>query len=595
MNKFVEMLQKGEDLIARTNELLANDLDLNVAGTVDIATYLSDLKAVHADSLAFTDDAVMADLVSAKGDMSQEEYFDYLARFSQMCREISGNLRDRIYDRTAKFDIAFNNKNELYRFHNETITSLNADVNAYNRDLARIDRKITRLRDRLAKNENAEVAAIINEQINSLEDERDEVQAKKDDKLAKIEEHRAAQKKILYGGPAVVPAPVVEPEQELEEQVEETPEQSVNDVEPVAEEEEPELENPPVPEETPEEVEELPELPQEDEEIEEGMDDGIVPAFPGLDDDEEEIEETPEEVEEELPELPEEIEEEENPELPQEEEEEQEVVPGPVPTQDDDEPIEVIHHTDAKPTLLQKIGKIINVAAAFLSFAHFGLHLVQHNGLGLAHENESQLDEDDLEDVTEPEETTPEDTEPENTVPDTNGPSDTTPEDTTPEEKPEDTTPEEKPEDTTPEEKPEDTTPEEKPEETTPEEKPEETVPETVAPLPAELEENESIVDRETGMEVTHTGDSYLHQGDVTTEQEDRDLIETDHNTNIVVEDDLIPDQQLPDLTGDEQTYEEAVENMTEEEVADLDAAIAEWAASFDASQLDGNNLTLTP
>ena len=96
-------------------------------------------------------------------------------------------------------------------------------------------------------------------------------------------------------------------------------------------------------------------------------------------------------------------------------------------------------------------------------------------------------------------------------------------------------------------------------------------------------------------MEVTHTGDSYLHQGDVTTEQEDRDLIETDHNTNIVVEDDLIPDQQLPDLTGDEQTYEEAVENMTEEEVADLDAAIAEWAASFDASQLDGNNLTLTP
>ena len=96
-------------------------------------------------------------------------------------------------------------------------------------------------------------------------------------------------------------------------------------------------------------------------------------------------------------------------------------------------------------------------------------------------------------------------------------------------------------------------------------------------------------------MEVTHTGDSYLHQGDVTTEQEDRDLIETDHNTNIVVEDDLIPDQQLPDLTGDEQTYEEAVENMTEEEVADLDAAIAEWAASFDASQLDGNSLTLTP
>ena len=126
------------------------------------------------------------------------------------------------------------------------------------------------------------------------------------------------------------------------------------------------------------------------------------------------------------------------------------------------------------------------------------------------------------------------------------------------------------------------------------EEKPEETVPETVAPLPAELEENESIVDRETGMEVTHTGDSYLHQGDVTTEQEDRDLIETDHNTNIVVEDDLIPDQQLPDLTGDEQTYEEAVENMTEEEVADLDAAIAEWAASFDASQLDGNSLRQT-
>ena len=40
MNRFLEMIQKGEDLIARTNELLNNEIDLATSGSVDIATYL---------------------------------------------------------------------------------------------------------------------------------------------------------------------------------------------------------------------------------------------------------------------------------------------------------------------------------------------------------------------------------------------------------------------------------------------------------------------------------------------------------------------------------------------------------------------------
>ena len=74
----------------------------------------------------------------------------------------------------------------------------------------------------------------------------------------------------------------------------------------------------------------------------------------------------------------------------------------------------------------------------------------------------------------------------------------------------------------------------------------------------------------------------------------------TDHDTSIVTEEDTVPDQIPVETTGEEKTYEEAVTEMTNEEISNLDAAIADWAAQFEM-QLNGeapteeSELTLRP
>ena len=62
----------------------------------------------------------------------------------------------------------------------------------------------------------------------------------------------------------------------------------------------------------------------------------------------------------------------------------------------------------------------------------------------------------------------------------------------------------------------------------------------------------------------------------------------------------MVPDTIPVETTGEEQTYEEAVTEMTDEEIENLDAAIADWAAQFE-QQLNGEvptedaGLTLRP
>ena len=102
-------------------------------------------------------------------------------------------------------------------------------------------------------------------------------------------------------------------------------------------------------------------------------------------------------------------------------------------------------------------------------------------------------------------------------------------------------------------------------------------------------------------MEITSDGSAYLEVDEnVTITQENRDLIETDHDTSIVVEEDMQPDQEPVETTGQEQTYEEAVTEMTNEEISNLDAAIADWAAQFEMQlngevQTEESELTLRP
>ena len=81
MNRFDEMIQKGEDLIARTNALLEQDIDLENAGSVDIATYLTDLKAIHAESLEFTNPDVAESLEQYRAGMTNEEYMEHLTQY----------------------------------------------------------------------------------------------------------------------------------------------------------------------------------------------------------------------------------------------------------------------------------------------------------------------------------------------------------------------------------------------------------------------------------------------------------------------------------------------------------------------------------
>ena len=124
--------------------------------------------------------------------------------------------------------------------------------------------------------------------------------------------------------------------------------------------------------------------------------------------------------------------------------------------------------------------------------------------------------------------------------------------------------------------------------------------------FPIELGSGEVAYNSETGVEVTKDGSAYLHNEDgSTTNQEDRDLDVTDHDTSVVVEEDLYPDINPPvnspsldeqiaavPETGQEQTYQEAVtnDNLTQGEQDNLDSALNAFT-----DFLNDENLTLTP
>ena len=561
MNKFAEMIQKGEELIAKTNEILNNELDLDVAGTVSIATYLTDLKDIHKESLEFTNPDIVANFEQYRENLSNEEYMNYLTRFLMVRNIIEGDLRDRLYDKTAKYDIALNNNLERYKQYNKEIDRLNNDIAAIRGDIASIDTALAVLRN----NNVTDNFALMNFRQSLVE--------RIANKEAEIETIKEEQKRLLYGGSSHNVAPVITQENNL---TEDAPENVVGDV--PAENINPEVVLPeneqPENTEIPGAENDVPVGDGTDVVNENENDENLIPVFPVLPGEEEQPELPGENVDETLPELSEEVEDEEVlPELPEEVGDEEEQTDTPVlPVQDDDEEVEVVQHTDAKPTLLRKIGTIIGAVIAMLgslsimalTVDHFQNHHNDEPALEQDTKNDDNVEEDDILDDTTPENTVPEDIVPEDTTPENTVPEDTTPENTVPE----DTTPE----NTTPE----NTTPQN----TTPENK--------VEPLPAQLEVGEVIYDTETGVEVTHDGTTYLNSSEgVADVIDNQDLVKTDSGASIVTQDniqyDLNPATTVTQ-TGNEQTYEEAIKDMSAEEISELDAAIAQFASEFDSS-----------
>lgn len=553
MNRFLEMIQKGEDLIARTNELLDNEIDLATSGSVDIATYLTDLKAIHAESLDFTNPDVAESLEQYREGMENEEYMDYLTQYLTIRGRIMGELRDRVYDRTSKVDMAFNAKTAEYMNLNREISSLKADIEAINKDIEQLDKSITILTN-----------ANQTEAVTALETAKNNMLARIREKEARIEEIKREQEVLLHGG-------VVQRHEEEHEEEHEAEHENEHEAEHETEHEaehqdDEEAERAPLPEEDDDDDEEEVE---EEEEQQHGP--GFVPVFPELgDNDGEEEPQDEEEEDTELAPLPEEddddaadSDDEAEDEDEEEEEDDQELAPVP----DDEEEIEVIHHTDAKPTLLRRIGNVVYAVIAFLgSLAAITVtvdHFQNHHDMDPALEQDSQLgDEDDLEDNP-----APDDQEDDLTQ---------TPDDQTPDNTPEDHTPSQ--DDDKDDEKDPGTDKDE-----------EQDQEDELGALPAELAPGEYIYDRETGVEVTSTGNAYVHAGDITLDDGERDLTSTDHGTVIVGAEDMQTDQKLPELTGEELTYDEVTEDMSAQEISDLDAALAEWAAQFD------QGLTLKP
>lgn len=563
MNRFLEMIQKGEDLIARTNELLDNEIDLATSGSVDIATYLTDLKAIHAESLEFTNPDVAESLEQYREGMENDEYMDYLTQYLTIRGRIMGELRDRVYDRTAKVDMAFNAKTAEYMNLNREISSLKADIEAINKDIEQLDKSIA-----ILTNANQTDA------VTALETAKNNMLARIREKEARIEEIKREQEVLLHGG--VVQHHEAEHEEEHEAEHEAEHENEHQDDE--------EVERAPLPEEDDDDDEEEVE---EEEEQQHGP--GFVPVFPELGDGDGEEPQDEEEEDAELAPLPveddddaadsdDEAEDEEE----EEEEDDQELAPVP----EDDEEIEVIHHTDAKPTLLRRIGNVVYAVITFLgSLAAITVtvdHFENHHDMDPALEQESQLgDEDDLEDNPAPDDQEDEQDQDNDQDDDlTQTPDDQTPDDQTPSQDDEDK------EDDKDDDKEDDKEDDKDPGTDKDEEQDQE---DELGALPAELAPGEYIYDRETGVEVTSTGDAYVHTGDITLDDGERDLTSTDHGTVIVGAEDMQTDQKLPELTGEELTYDEVTEDMSAQEISDLDAALAEWAAQFD------QGLTLKP
>lgn len=559
MNRFTEMIQMGEDLIARTKTLLDNEIDLTTSGSVDIATYLSDLKAIHSESLDFTNPDVAESLEQYRVGMTNEEYMEHLTQYLTIRGQILGELRDRLYDKTAKVDMAFNAKTAEYNALNEEISTLKADIESIKADIAHLDVTIEILN---RSNNEAAVGAIVQAKNNML--------ARIAEKEARIEQIKQEQHVLLHGVPAA------QQENDHENENNHTDNNEGNNTPEENQDQEDEHERAPLPQEDEDDIEE--EAERDNNQQQDGQ--GFVPVFPDLDQDDEEQEQEAQdqqdrEQQDEREPLPQEEAEDQDLEpLPEEddveEEEEEEEQLDPIPNDEDEQ--EVIHHTDAKPTLLRKIGNIVYAVVAFLSMAHLGVHVAEH-GISLDHEpaleQESQLDEEDLEEVPNQTEDDEEETQDQEQNQDDN-------------QEQEDDEVVDTPNDVTPDD---DNKEDEEQEETNEEEE----IP-ALSALPAELSPLEYIVDNQTGLEVTSTGDAYVHTEDgVTLDDGQRELTATDNGTVIVGQEDMQTDQKLPELTGNEVTYEEATADMTAQEISELDAALAEWASQFDTG------LTLKP
>ena len=104
----------------------------------------------------------------------------------------------------------------------------------------------------------------------------------------------------------------------------------------------------------------------------------------------------------------------------------------------------------------------------------------------------------------------------------------------------------------------------------------------------------EVAYNEKTGVEVTSTGDAYLHdENGNTTVQEDRDLNATDHGTVEVTKEDFEPDKVLPEVpkTGEERPMEEVMQDNTvpEEDKQNLEDAVLNYDFSQYFDQVESN------
>lgn len=548
------------ELQDKLNETLKNRDNVSSIGFDELDGIVNDLNN-------YKDDAVrIAQEARNNPDVDIYELGDILS--------LTNNISDKVYNETPRFDIEARNKHAMYLdkgrnriLLNRTVRNYENSIKTYDSEIAFCDARLNdsniteaekdvyRIRKETAenlKNQTQETINLLNIDIERLTDEMDKL---KNGGELNLEENLDLDKE--------------------EENTKENTNEEVKDDELNAEENNTENKEesnewaavPPVP---PLDID-LPPVPPVDEEDENlgekmeddlGEDDVMLPPIPPVDEDEENLDEgLGEDLGEDdamLPPMPP-IDEDE---LGDEKEEEDDLVtPVPVP---------VANVSEAKPSLLKKIGQIIYKAILALGAVaaigglghHFAAHC--HNDADIVEENPNDTkdeDEDkDLDDDKDKEQDKPSNPGTSNPTPSDPTPSNPTPSDPTPS----DPTP------GTPDEPGGGGH-----------------VPDTSDPIendntkfPIELGVGESAYNSETGVEVTHDGSAYLHEDDnKVSEQHDRDLEQTDHNTSIVTQDDMYPDLNPPvepsavPETGDEQSYEQAAEELTDAELDNLNDA----------------------
>jgi outer membrane biosynthesis protein TonB len=110
------------------------------------------------------------------------------------------------------------------------------------------------------------------------------------------------------------------------------------------------------------------------------------------------------------------------------------------------------------------------------------------------------------------------------------------------------------------------------------------------------LDAGETAYNESTGVEVTSSGEAYLHEDGQTTVLEQRDLEKDENGLSKVTEEDLKQDATLPQ-TGEEKTYNEAVGDLSAGELDNLNDAIVndnqdDFTWYFDEASDLGNSLS---